>query len=185
MDASKSPQVRALVEHGGDAFRTTRLEAIANWARKSSVAVYPFAGACCGPEVSAAAGPRYDLSRFGFSLPTYAPAHSDLLLVSGTLTRRLVPILEQAYTQMAEPKWVMALGACACSGGPYQNYATVPGADSVVPVDLYVPGCPPRPEAILDGVLKLQGRMQAERVPARGRHRGPGDFPASVARPPS
>jgi NADH-quinone oxidoreductase subunit B len=92
-------------------------------------------------------------------------------MVVGTITHRQAPILKKVYDQMAEPKWVMAFGACTCSGGPYNNYATLQGIDTIIPVDIYVPGCPPRPEAVLDGVMKLQARVQAERVPGEGRHK--------------
>jgi NADH-quinone oxidoreductase subunit B len=93
------------------------------------------------------------------------------MMVVGTITHRQAPILKKVYEQMAEPKWVMAFGACTCSGGPYNNYAVVQGIDTIIPVDIYVPGCPPRPEAVLDGLMKLQDRVQLERVPAAGRHR--------------
>lgn len=170
MEMANNPHVVELLRDGGDAFRTTRVEAVANWARKYSLFVQPFASSCCEPELVAAAGPRYDLERFGCTLPGYTPRQSDLLMVLGTLTRRQVPLLRRAWAEMPEPRWVMALGACACSGGPYDNYATVPGVEGIVPVDVFVPGCPPRPEALIDGLRKLQARIQAEHVPAQGRH---------------
>ena len=113
----------------------------------------------------------YDIDRFGALLPRFTPRQADLLMVIGTVTMRQAPILKRVYDQMAEPKWVMAFGACTCSGGPYNNYAVVQGIDTLIPVDIYVPGCPPRPEAVLDGLIKLQARVQQERVPADGRHR--------------
>jgi NADH-quinone oxidoreductase subunit B len=133
--------------------------------------LYPFVTACCGMEFMSAAGPRYDLDRFGCALPRFSPRQSDLLMVVGTITHRQAPILKKVYDQMAEPKWVIAFGACTCSGGPYNNYATVQGIDTIVRVDVYIPGCPPRPEAVLDGLLKLQERIRVETVPANGRHR--------------
>jgi NADH-quinone oxidoreductase subunit B len=160
-----------LLRQGGDTFQTSRLDALLGWARKYSMSVYPFASACCGAELTSAMGPRYDMERFGCSLPRFSPRQSDLLMVLGTLSQRQAPVLKKVYDQMAEPKWVMAFGACACSGGPYDNYATLQGIDGLLPVDIYIPGCPPRPEAVLDGLMKLQKRVQAEKVPSDGRHR--------------
>jgi NADH-quinone oxidoreductase subunit B len=169
-------RVRRSVElllHGGDGFQTSRLDALLGWARKYSMAVLPFASACCGSELASALGPRYDMERFGFSMPHFSPRQSDLLMVVGTVSLRQAPMLEKVYDQMAEPKWVIAFGACPCSGGPYDNYATLQGIDRLLPVDIYIPGCPPRPEAVLDGLMKLQKRVQAEKVPSGGRHREP------------
>ncbi len=123
-----------------------------------------------------AAGPRYDLDRFGAALPRFSPRQADLLMVVGTISHRQAPILKKVYDQMAEPKWVVAWGACTCSGGPYNNYATVQGIDTIVPVDLYIPGCPPRPEAVMDGLIKLQESVQNERGWNRPRHRETDDL---------
>jgi NADH-quinone oxidoreductase subunit B len=177
-----SPLQRAhdLVEvlrQGNDSFITTKADAVLNWARKYSMFLYPFVTACCGMEFMSAAGPRYDIDRFGAALPRFSPRQADLLMVVGTITHRNAPILKKVYDQMAEPKWVMAFGACTCSGGPYNNYAVVQGIDTIIPVDIYVPGCPPRPEAVLDGVIKLQARIQAERVDAQGRHKEIDELP--------
>jgi NADH-quinone oxidoreductase subunit B len=172
MTVRDDPQVRELFRQGGDSFLTTRADAVMNWGRKYSMFLYPFVTACCGMEFMSTAGPRYDIDRFGCALPRFSPRQADLLMVVGTITHRQAPILKTVYDQMAEPKWVFAFGACVCSGGPYDNYATVQGIDSIIPVDIYVPGCPPRPEAVLDGLMKLQARVQAEKVPADGRHRG-------------
>jgi NADH-quinone oxidoreductase subunit B len=168
----------------GDAFMTTKAEAVMNWGRKYSMFLYPFVTACCGMEFMSAAGPRYDLDRFGCALPRFSPRQSDLLMVVGTITHRQAPILKKVYDQMAEPKWVMAFGACTCSGGPYNNYATVQGIDTIVPVDIYIPGCPPRPEAVLDGLMKLQARVQNEHIPSEGRHKDFGEFPLPVIEKP-
>ncbi len=172
----KTPQERAgemveMLRQGSDSFVTTRADTVLNWARKYSMFLYPFVTACCGMEFMSVAGPRYDVDRFGCALPRFSPRQSDLLMVVGTITHRQAPILKKVYDQMAEPKWVIAFGACTCSGGPYDNYATVQGIDTLIPVDVYIPGCPPRPEAVLDGLIKLQARVQAEKVPADGRHR--------------
>jgi NADH-quinone oxidoreductase subunit B len=177
-----SPMQRAndLVEvlrQGNDSFITTKADAVLNWARKYSMFLYPFVTACCGMEFMSAAGPRYDIDRFGAALPRFSPRQADLLMVVGTISHRNAPILKKVYDQMAEPKWVMAFGACTCSGGPYNNYSVVQGIDTIIPVDVYVPGCPPRPEAVLDGVIKLQARIQAERVDAQGRHKEIDELP--------
>lgn len=137
---------------------TTRLEALEAWSRQHSLDQYPFLSACCGVEFMATVG--HGSSRFGFALPKASPRQSDLLVVVGTITERQAPALRRVYEQMGDPKWVIAFGACASSGGIYQNYAVLPGADQVIPVDVYVPGCPPRPEQFL-GALKLL-RLQIE-----------------------
>jgi NADH-quinone oxidoreductase subunit B len=150
-----------------DTFATTRLADAINWARKYSFFAYPFVTACCGMEYFSASGPRYDLDRFGAALPRFTPRQADLLWVVGTITQRQAPILKRVYEQMAEPKWVISFGACTSSGGPYDNYAVLQGIDRIIPVSLYIPGCPPRPEAVLDGLIKLQERVQHERPNAR------------------
>ncbi len=178
----RSPQERAqemveVLRQGSDSFLTTNADAVLNWARKYSMFLYPFVTACCGMEFMSVAGPRYDLDRFGCALPRFSPRQSDLMMVVGTITHRQAPILKKVYDQMAEPKWVMAFGACTCSGGPYNNYAVVQGIDTIIPVDIYVPGCPPRPEAVLDGLIKLQARVQAEKITRRGRHLDTAELP--------
>ncbi|MBN1656059.1 MAG: NADH-quinone oxidoreductase subunit NuoB [Deltaproteobacteria bacterium] len=138
-----------------------------NWARKWSLFQYPFVTACCGMEFMSVMGPRYDLARFGAEVPPGSPRQCDLLWVVGTISQRQAPILKQIYDQMTDPKWVLAFGTCACTGGFYDNYATVPGVDKVIPVDIYVPGCPPRPEAVLDGLILLQQKItNHNRIPA-------------------
>jgi NADH-quinone oxidoreductase subunit B len=164
-------KVIEFLNQGGDSFQTTTVDALVNWGRKYSMFLYPFVTACCGMEYMSACGPRYDLDRFGCALPRFSPRQADLLMVVGTITQRQAPVLKTVYDQMAEPKWVFAFGACTCSGGPYDNYAVVQGIDKIIPVDVYIPGCPPRPEAVLDAVLKLQARVQVEKVTAEGRHR--------------
>ena len=156
----------------GDTFAMSRLTDAIQWARKYSFFSYPFVTACCGMEYMAVAGPRFDLDRFGAALPRFTPRQADLLMVVGTITHRQAPVLQRVYRQMAEPKWVMSFGACTSSGGPYNNYAVVQGIDTIIPVDVYVPGCPPHPQAVLDGLMKLQERVQNERpnTPYQGRH---------------
>lgn len=146
-----------------ESFATSRLKEAVQWARKYSFFPFPFVTACCGMEYFSVAGPRYDIDRFGAALPRFTPRQADLLFVVGTITHRLAPVLHRVYEQMAEPKWVVSFGACTSSGGPYDNYAVLQGIDRVVPVHLYIPGCPPRPEAVLDGLIKLQERVQHER----------------------
>jgi len=162
-EADKRHAERAVefLRQGGDSFATTTVEAVFNWSRKYSMFLYPFVTACCGMEFMSVAGPRYDLDRFGCALPRFSPRQSDLLMVVGTISHRQGPILKKIYDQMAEPKWVLAFGACTCSGGPYNNYATVQGIDTIIPVDIYIPGCPPRPEAVLDALMLLQEKIQA------------------------
>ncbi|HET6305436.1 MAG TPA: NADH-quinone oxidoreductase subunit NuoB [Myxococcota bacterium] len=173
-----------VLRQGTDSFLTTKVDALLNWARKYSMFAYPFVTACCGMEYMSVAGPRYDVDRFGCALPRFSPRQADLLWVVGTITHRQAPILKKVYDQMAEPKWVMAFGACTCSGGPYNNYAVVQGIDTIIPVDIYIPGCPPRPEAVLDGLMKLQARVQAEKVPRTGRHREIEELPVLVLEKP-
>jgi NADH-quinone oxidoreductase subunit B len=152
---------------GGAGFATTRLEAVLAWAQKYSLFMYPFVTACCGMEFMAVSSPRYDFSRFGSEAPRFSPRQSDLLWVVGTITQRQAPILKRIYEQMADPKWVLAFGTCASCGGFYDNYACVAGVDKVIPCDVYVPGCPPRPEAVLDGLMLLQDKIQTgNRTPA-------------------
>ena len=152
---------------GGAGYATTRLEAVLAWAQKYSLFMYPFVTACCGMEFMSVSSPRYDFSRFGSEAPRFSPRQSDLLWVVGTITQRQAPILKRIYEQMAEPKWVLAFGTCASCGGFYDNYACVAGVDKVIPCDVYVPGCPPRPEAVLDGLMLLQDKIQSgNRTPA-------------------
>ncbi len=130
------------------------------WGRKYSLFLYPFVTACCGMEYMSLSTSRYDLDRFGAMLPRFSPRQADLLMVVGTVNCKQAPVLKRIYEQMAEPKWVMAFGVCASSGGFYDNYAVVQGIDRVIPVDVYVPGCPPRPEQVLDAIILLQKKIQ-------------------------
>jgi NADH-quinone oxidoreductase subunit B len=151
---------------------TTRAESLVAWAQQYSLAVYPFSSACCGMEFMSALGPRYDMSRFFVDVPQYSPRKSDLLWVVGSISQRQAPVLRRIYEQMAAPKWVIACGACAATGGFYENYATVPGIDKLIPCDVYIPGCPPRPEAILDGLMLLMDKIaKGDRKPAIARPR--------------
>lgn len=143
----------------------TRVDKAVGWARKYSIFPYPFATACCAMEYMSLSMSPYDIDRFGALLPRFSPRQADLLMVIGTVNHKLAPVLKRVYDQMGEPKWVMAFGACAASGGFYDNYATVQGIDRIIPVDVYVPGCPPRPEAVLDALMELQGRIARQKHP--------------------
>jgi len=129
------------------------------WARKYSLFTYPFATACCGMEYMSVAAGRYDIARFGAEFPRFSPRQADLLMVVGTINLKQAPILKKVYEQMAEPKWVVAFGVCASSGGFYDNYAVLQGIDRLIPVDVYIPGCPPRPEQVLDRPMPLQDKI--------------------------
>ena len=151
---------------GESGFATTKFEALLGWARKYSLFQYPFATACCGMEFFSTASPRYDIARFGAEAPRFSPRQSDVLWVVGTISQRQAPVLRRVYEQMTEPKWVIAFGTCASCGGFYDNYATVPGIDKIIPVDVFIPGCPPRPEAVLDGLMLLQDKIgRCDRTP--------------------
>src|SRR3954469_15192069 len=148
-----------------DSVVVTRVDAALAWARKYSIFPYPFATACCAMEYMSLSMAPYDIDRFGALLPRFSPRQADLLMVIGTVNQKLAPVMKRVYEQMAEPKWVMAFGACAASGGFYDNYATVQGIDRIIPVDVYVAGCPPRPEAVLDGLMQLQNRIASQKQP--------------------
>lgn len=135
---------------------TTRADKFIAWGRKNSLWPLPFGTACCGIEFMSVVGPRYDVARFGAEVVRFSPRQSDFLLVAGTITEKMGPILKLIYEQMLEPKWVLAMGACASSGGFYRAYHVMQGADKIIPVDVYVPGCPPTPEAVIDGIMKIQ-----------------------------
>lgn len=139
---------------------TTKFDKLLGWARKYSLFQYPFVTACCGMEFMSTACAHYDIDRFGAAFPRFSPRQSDVLWVVGTISHKLAPILKNVYDQMAAPKWVVAFGACASCGGPYDDYATLQGIDLIIPVDIYIAGCPPRPEAVLDGLIKLQQLIQ-------------------------
>ena len=142
-------------------FVTTKLEAVLDAARKNSLWPFPFGTACCAIEFMSVMMSHYDLSRFGAEVVRFSPRQSDLLIVAGTVTDKMAPVMVRIYEQMAEPKYVISMGACACTGGFYRAYHVVQGIDEFIPVDVYVPGCPPTPEALLQGVLRLQEMIAA------------------------
>lgn len=141
----------------------TRLDKFVGWARSYSLWQYPFVTACCGMEFMSVSSSHYDTDRFGAAFPRFTPRQSDMLMVTGTITHKQAPILRRVWEQMCDPKYVIAIGACAISGGFYRNYATVQGCDRVIPVDVYIPGCPPRPEMFLDGIMKLQEKIRNQK----------------------
>ena len=142
---------------------STKKDEFVGWARKFSLFPYPFVTACCAMEFMAVSASPYDTDRFGAALPRFSPRQADLLMVVGTVNCKQAPILRRVWESISEPKWVMAFGVCASSGGFYDNYATVQGIDRIVPVDVYIPGCPPRPEQVLDGLKILQQKIMAQR----------------------
>jgi NADH-quinone oxidoreductase subunit B len=146
-----------------EAVVTSRLDKVLGWARKYSLFQYPFVTACCGMEFMATSSSHYDTDRFGAAFPRFSPRQADLLMVVGTVNHKQAPVLKRVYDQMCDPKWVVAFGVCATSGGFYQNYATVPGIDCFIPVDMYIPGCPPRPETVIDALVKLQEKIQNQK----------------------
>jgi NADH-quinone oxidoreductase subunit B len=146
----------------GDNVLTTTLDKVINWGRSSAIWPALFGLACCAIEMMGTVGPRHDLSRFGSELFRASPRQADLMIVSGRVSIKMAPVLRQIYDQMPEPKWVIAMGACASSAGMFNNYAIVQSVDKIVPVDIYLPGCPPRPEALIDAVVKLQRKIRGE-----------------------
>ena len=154
----------------GDTVITTNLDFVVNWGRQYSLWPFVFGTACCAIEFMSAAASQHDVSRFGAEVVRFSPRQADLLLVCGTITYKQAPILKRIYEQMPDPKWVIAIGACATSGGIYNNYCTVQGIDNIIPVDILVSGCPPRPETILDALIKLQEQIKGESV-LKDRHK--------------
>ncbi len=141
---------------------TTRLDFLVNWGRSNSLWPMPFGTACCAIEFMATAASRFDLARFGMERMSFSPRQADVLICAGRLPFKLAPVIRRIYDQMPQPKWVISMGACASTGGIFDTYAMVQGIDTVVPVDVYVPGCPPRPEGLLYGILMLQKKVRGE-----------------------
>jgi NADH-quinone oxidoreductase subunit B len=153
-----------LFKQSGGNIITTTIDDVINWGRSNSIWPLTFATSCCGLEMMATGAPRYDFARFGIEVYRPSPRQADVIVVAGTIVQKMAPVLKRLYDQMAEPKYVIAMGACAISGGPFckHSYTTIRGVDKIIPVDVYVPGCPPRPEALLYGVLQLQRKIKAE-----------------------
>jgi NADH-quinone oxidoreductase subunit B len=152
-------------------FLTTRLRQAVNWGRKYSLWPIPFGTACCAIEFMSSVSSYNDISRYGAELVRFSPRQSDLMIVAGTISHKQAPILKTIYAQMCEPKWVLSMGVCACSGGFYKNYSTLQGIDLIIPVDIYVAGCPPTPENLFHGLLELQAKIDKEGfAPSAERH---------------
>jgi len=151
----------------GQGFQLTMLDKVIGAARANSVWPLPFATSCCGIEFMATMGSNYDVARFGMERMSFSPRQADLLIVAGTISKKLAPILKQVYEQMAEPRWVLSVGACASSGGIFDTYSVLQGIDRVIPVDVYVPGCPPRPAQIIDGIMKIHEMVKNESLRRR------------------
>lgn len=155
------------IQTGESTFFTTKYREFVAWARSNSLWPYPFGTACCGIEYMAVVGPKYDIARFGAEAVRFSPRQADLMIVAGTITEKMAPVIKKVYDQMAEPKWVMAMGACASSGGFYRAYHVLQGIDRIIPVDVYIAGCPPTPEAVLAGLMTLQDKIKADHVSGR------------------
>jgi NADH-quinone oxidoreductase subunit B len=153
----------------GESWVTTRFEDLEDWAQRNSFWPFPFGTACCAIEFMSTLSSHYDVARFGSEVVRFSPRQSDVLLVAGTINDKMAPVLKKIYDQMADPKWVISMGACACSGGFYRAYHVMQGIDEIIPVDVYVPGCPPTPEGLIYGILQLKERVSRDRKKHRAR----------------
>lgn len=160
--ANPEPSAGSVVSQVSPNWLTTRVDFLVNWARSNSLWPMPFGTACCAIEFMAAAASRYDIARFGMERMSFSPRQADVLICAGRLPFKLAPVIRRIYDQMPQPKWVISMGACASSGGIFDNYAMVQGIDTIIPVDVYVPGCPPRPEGLLYAIFLLQKKIQGE-----------------------
>ena len=155
---------------GAPSFLTTKMDFLVNWARRSSLWPMPFGTACCAIEMMATAASKYDLARFGMERMSFSPRQADMLICAGRVSYKMAPVLRKIWDQMPQPKWSISMGACASSGGVFDAYSMVQGIDTIIPVDIYVPGCPPRPEGLIYGILMLQEKIKGESL-APERHK--------------
>ncbi|HEU4648503.1 MAG TPA: NADH-quinone oxidoreductase subunit NuoB [Gemmatimonadales bacterium] len=173
-----------MAETGNGSWVTTRLDDVVNWARRSSLWPMPFGTACCAIEMMATAASKYDLARFGMERMSFSPRQADLLICAGRVAYKMAPVLRKIWDQMPQPKWAISMGACASSGGVFDVYSMVQGIDTIIPVDVYVPGCPPRPEGLIYGILLLHEKIRGESVFNRELHeRLRAEDPARTGRP--
>jgi NADH-quinone oxidoreductase subunit B len=156
-----------LESHLGENIITTTLESLVNWGRRSSLWPATFGLACCAIEMMGSCMPRYDLARFGAEVFRASPRQADLMIVAGTVTNKMASVVRRIYEQMAEPKWVIAMGACAATGGIFNSYAVLQGVDRIIPVDVYVPGCPPKPEGLIHAIIQIQNKIKHEKFSDR------------------
>ncbi len=162
---------------GSSTYLTTRLDDFVNWARKNSMWPLPFGTSCCGIEMMATLASDYDMARFGAEAMRFSPRQADMLIVAGIVNAKMAPVLKTIYDQMSEPKWVMSFGACASSGGIFNVYSVTQGIDTIIPVDVYVPGCPPAPEGVLHALMRLQDMIARGETRSQIRERGLRDMP--------
>lgn len=158
-DRLSAEQGQGGIFSGAPGFLTTRVESVVNWARQNSLWPMPFGTACCAIEMMATAATRYDLARFGMERMSFSPRQADLLICAGRVSYKMAPVLRRIWEQMPEPKWSISMGACASTGGVFDVYSMVQGIDTIIPVDVYVPGCPPRPESLMYGILMIQEKI--------------------------
>ncbi|MEE2905685.1 MAG: NADH-quinone oxidoreductase subunit B [Gemmatimonadota bacterium] len=166
---------------GSPTFLTTKIDWVINWGRRNSLWPMPFGTACCAIEMMASAASNYDLARFGMERMSFSPRQADVLICAGRVPYKLAPVLRRIWDQMPQPKWCVSMGACASSGGVFDVYSMVQGIDTIVPVDVYVPGCPPRPEGLIYGLMMIQEKIRQESLSRHFEHRA--EDPNSVARP--
>jgi len=161
---------------------TTSVEKMVQWARRSSIWPVTFGLACCAIEMMAMSCSRYDVARFGAEALRFSPRQADLMIVAGTVTKKMAPAVKRIFDQMPEPKWVISMGACASTGGMFRSYPVAQGVDEVIPVDVYIPGCPPRPEALIEGILQVQRLVEERAKAGRGKDRAAHSVPAAAGR---
>ncbi len=179
--ASGSGLPGGIFGEGTPTFLTTKVDFVVNWARRNSLWPMPFGTACCAIEMMASAASNNDLARFGMERMSFSPRQADVLICAGRVPYKLAPVLRRIWDQMPQPKWAVSMGACASSGGVFDAYSMVQGIDTIIPVDVYVPGCPPRPEALIYGLIMIQEKIRGESLGQHSRHRA--EDPADVGRP--